>query len=226
MELFRRGAIFATFFGSCLAIALLVAALGTKFWVVARARRIPNPSESDGRVHFGLFDGKKELNVAYGWRTYEIDIVSEMRPPRQLLTWGLWLGTVASVGCGLLFAALAAFFAVVNTAATPPGPITAVPGLYLWNSVAMLFDLAAVSLWTVQYYQKLQDNVMSIEDLDNMWTSAGMAHLGYSFWFVVGGAIVHALNMVAIYVGTRRSRHKDVPQPMMEMKNSGAIMLY
>jgi hypothetical protein len=50
----------------------LVAALGTKFWIVARARRVSNPEESDGRIHFGLFDGKKELNVAYGWRTYDI----------------------------------------------------------------------------------------------------------------------------------------------------------
>jgi hypothetical protein len=61
-----------TFFGSCLGIGLLVAALGTKFWIVARARRISNPEESDGRIHFGLFEGKKELNVAYGWRTYDV----------------------------------------------------------------------------------------------------------------------------------------------------------
>ncbi|GLH02874.1 Protein of unknown function [Gryllus bimaculatus] len=52
--------------------SLLVAALGTKYWIVARARRISNPEESDGRINFGLFEGKKELNVAYGWRTYEI----------------------------------------------------------------------------------------------------------------------------------------------------------
>jgi hypothetical protein len=73
MNLFKRGMIFVTFFGSCLGIALLVAALGTKFWIVARARRDSNPEESDGRIHFGLFEGKKELNVAYGWRTYDIN---------------------------------------------------------------------------------------------------------------------------------------------------------
>ncbi|GLH02875.1 uncharacterized protein GBIM_08828 [Gryllus bimaculatus] len=72
MTMFKRGMIFVTFFLSCLIIALLVAALGTKYWIVARARRISNPEESDGRINFGLFEGKKELNVAYGWRTYEI----------------------------------------------------------------------------------------------------------------------------------------------------------
>lgn len=73
MHMFRRGMIFLTFFGSCIAMALLVASLGTKQWVNAKAKRVKNPHESDGRIHFGLFDGKKELNVAYGWRTYEID---------------------------------------------------------------------------------------------------------------------------------------------------------
>lgn len=65
--------IFVTFFGCCLAIALLVASLGTRYWVNAKAKRTSNPLESEGRIHFGLFSGKKELNVAYGWRSYEVD---------------------------------------------------------------------------------------------------------------------------------------------------------
>lgn len=63
----------ATSFGCCFAAALLVAALGTERWADARARRTSNPLESDGRVQFGLFAGRKDLNVAYGWRTYEVD---------------------------------------------------------------------------------------------------------------------------------------------------------
>lgn len=73
MNVFKRGMIFVTFFGSCFAMVLLVASLGTKQWVNARAKRTTNPQESEGKIQFGLFEGKKELNVAYGWRTYEID---------------------------------------------------------------------------------------------------------------------------------------------------------
>lgn len=64
--------IFLTFLGACISIALMAAAMGTTYWVTSRARRTANPSESDGLVHFGLFQGEKELNVAYGWRTYDI----------------------------------------------------------------------------------------------------------------------------------------------------------
>lgn len=71
MNLFRRSAIFATFIGTCLCLALLAAALGTKYWVTAKAKRILNPSESEGHLNFGLFQGEKALNVGYGWRHYQ-----------------------------------------------------------------------------------------------------------------------------------------------------------
>lgn len=73
MNLFKRGMIFVTFFGSCVSIALLVASLGSKYWVNAAAKRTTNPEESDGKINFGLFQGRKELNVAYGWRVYDVD---------------------------------------------------------------------------------------------------------------------------------------------------------
>lgn len=71
-SMFRRGTIFATFFLSLLGGGLVCAALVTHHWIEARPWRTPNPQDSAGRVNFGLLQGKKELNVAYGWRTYHI----------------------------------------------------------------------------------------------------------------------------------------------------------
>lgn len=71
LNLFKRSMIFATFFGSCLCIALIVASLGTTHWIDARARRTSNPLESEGRISFGLFEGRKELNFGYGWRNHD-----------------------------------------------------------------------------------------------------------------------------------------------------------
>ncbi|XP_069687992.1 clarin-3-like [Periplaneta americana] len=226
MNLFKRGMIFVTFFGSCLGIALLVAALGTKFWIVASARRATNPEVSDGRINFGLFEGKKELNVAYGWRTYDISVLELVKSDREFLLYGLWVAAIACLAGALLFAGLSAIFAVVNTATTPIGAVTGVPGLYLWNSLAMFFNLCAVSLWAVQFYQKLQYNVMSREDRQNNWSSTNRAYYGYSFWFVVGAIVIHFLNIIAIYIGTHETREKKTPQPMIEEKSNGAIMLY
>lgn len=84
LNLFKRSMIFATFFGSCLCIALIVASLGTTHWIDARARRTSNPLESEGRINFGLFEGRKELNFGYGWRNHDFSgkwyISSALKP--------------------------------------------------------------------------------------------------------------------------------------------------
>lgn len=72
MNLYKRGLIFATFLGCSLSAAFLAASVSTDYWVQADAKRVTNPYESDGHVFFGLFKGKRELNVGYGWRTYLI----------------------------------------------------------------------------------------------------------------------------------------------------------
>lgn len=59
-----------------------------------------------------------------------------MRTDREFLLYGLWVATIACLAGALLFAGLSAVFAVVNTATTPIGTATGVPGLYLWNSLA------------------------------------------------------------------------------------------
>ncbi|XP_026274131.1 clarin-3 [Frankliniella occidentalis] len=226
MNLWKRGMVFITFLGACLALGLLVAALTTRQWVTARAIRTSNPNESQGRVALGLFHGRKELNVAYGWRSYDVNVVDLARAEEDLLLYGLWVATICSLGGALLFCALAGVFAVINTATTPIGALTGVPGLYLWNTLAMLLDLGAVGLWAVQFHQKLQFNVMTREDRENYWISTNMATFGASFWFVVGAAVVHVLNMTAIFFGTREPREKTAPAPMLEEKGNGAIMLY
>jgi hypothetical protein len=43
---------------------------------------------------------------------------------------------------------------------------------------------------------------------------------------VVGAIVVHFFNITAIYIGTHKTHEKKMPQPMIEEKSNGAIMLY
>ncbi|RZF34573.1 hypothetical protein LSTR_LSTR006958 [Laodelphax striatellus] len=226
MNLYKRGMIFVTFLGSCLSIVLIAAALGTNYWVVAQARRIPNPTESDGHVHFGLFQGVKDLNVAYGWRTYHFSVLDLMQQDMDFMVYSYWMTTVVTTSSSLIFAAASAVFAVINTATTPIGSFTGVPGLYLWNLLTIILQMFAVSFWILQFTKKLQKNVMSLEDQANLWTSDGRAAYGHSFWFVVSAVIVHVINLTFIYFGTSDSREKKSSVPVTEEKGNGAIMLY
>lgn len=76
MSIKTRSLVFATFFGSCIVVGLLVAALTTDYWVLAEAKRHTNGTitrEPAGKVNFGLFSGYKGLNIGYGVRPETID---------------------------------------------------------------------------------------------------------------------------------------------------------
>lgn len=113
LNLFKRSMIFATFFGSCLCIALIVASLGTTHWIDSRARRTSNPVESEGRISFGLFEGHKELNFGYGWRNHDFSVKAGTHPARR---WA-WCGTAALLGASLLSAGGACILAALGSAA-------------------------------------------------------------------------------------------------------------
>nr|CAD7439879.1 unnamed protein product [Timema bartmani] len=184
-------------------------------------------------------------------------VLELLHSDKELLVYSVWVATIGCLAAGLLCAALSAIFAVTNTATTPIGAFTGVPGLYLWNALsihpteirtsispssavelnttcalanyateAVLFSGSAVGLWSAQFFKKLQQNVMSLEDRGNLWSSENMASLGYSFWFVVGCCVIHLMNIIVIYVGTSEPREKKGPQPILEEKSNGAIMLY
>lgn len=226
MSILKRGMIFITFFGCCFAIALAAAAMGTKFWLEADAvqRRI-NPDKtlevrpnSTGHVNFGLFKGRKSLNVGFGTRVHHFDA-----DDLEFMDYGLWVGTIACLSAGLLMAVVGALFAVVNTATTPVEAITGVPGLYLWNALAAIFDMITVILWAVQFHKHLSSNVLLYDSSDG-WTTEGMEVFGYSFWLVVVAIFVHVANIAIIAIGTYEPKKKT----QLEAPDSkgGNIMLY
>ena len=226
-SMFRRGTIFATFFLSLLGGGLVCAALVTQHWVEARPLRTPNPQESAGRVHFGLLQGKKELNVAYGWRTYHISVPQMIKQDPTVMSWGLWISTLTTTSAALVTAGLAALLAVLNTATSPRSKILSDPGVYFINILTLLMCMASTSTWLAQYYTKLYFNVLPKEDIDNMWTSEGSAELGYSFWLVVCAGVVHLISIALVGWGSGRDKIERLETiPALEEKTAAAIMLY
>ncbi|XP_028037859.1 uncharacterized protein LOC114248700 [Bombyx mandarina] len=219
LNLFKRSMIFATFFGSCLCIALIVGSLGTTHWVDARARKTSFPLKTDGRINFGLFEGHRELNVTYGRRNYDISVKAGNHPARR---WA-WCGTAALLGAALLCSGGSCVLAALGSAARTrcsPKP------LLVGNTLAVLFTLGAIAVWLTEYFLRLQHNVMSDADLAQTWSSEGMADLGISFWLVVAAAIAAFVNDVCILIATADGRDADTIAPALEEKVNGAIMLY
>lgn len=72
MSLRTRVLVFSTFFGSCLAIGLLLTSMTTNHWVRAYPRRT-NSTEAKGDVNFGLFYGNQNLNPGFGVRNNQVN---------------------------------------------------------------------------------------------------------------------------------------------------------
>lgn len=140
-----------------------------------------------------------------------------------LMSQSLWAGTIACLSLGLLFAVLGAVFAVVNTATTPVEAITGIPGLYIWNGLAALFELVAVICWAVQFSSNLTHNVLIVDSLGG-WTTEGGEALGYSFWLVVVAVVVHCANCALIGFGTYEPKVKEKLQEPDKANND--ILLY
>lgn len=72
MSMRTRALVFSTFFGSCLAIGLLLVSLTTNHWVRATPRRDAS-TQAKGEVNFGLFTGNHHLNLGFGVRSTQFD---------------------------------------------------------------------------------------------------------------------------------------------------------
>jgi len=232
MNFKKRSLIFVTFFGSCLAIALLAASLGTKHWVSANCKRTENPEKSNGTVHFGLFYYQAHLNFGLGNRPYTESMLGHtgiLYHERQFLIYELYIATIATVAGGIFFGIISAMMAIINTASNPIEAICHIPGLYLWNGIALFSTLSAIVTWMVQFYLRLTHNVLIREYKDKgKWSSEGMASFGSSFFLVVIAAVVYLVNLTIIAMATRDPhRQRKVKQlHPLPGKQAGDTMLY
>jgi len=217
-----------TFLIACWALALTAGGLGTKYWVVSSAVRYvvdgelpsgePNLKELDissGYIHFGLFEGTWRLNSGYGERVEHKKILEVTYLDPEFMKKGLYNATIGCVTASLFFGVVSALLAIVNTASNPTEPICHLPGLISYNAIAALGLFGGVITWVIQYFWKLQQNVLEREKLFKgegrdrraLWSSSGRATLGHSFWLIVIADGLFVLN-VAILVLLEQKRRR------------------
>jgi len=220
-----KGAIFSTFFVCCIITILLCASMATDFWVTSTAKRNIT-QQSSGNINFGLFNGKKVLNSGLGDRTYIFKVTTLKQTEPEFMLFGLWVATIAMMAAAILFVLVAAMFAILNTATNPVETITGVVGLYVWNGIAMFFELLVLILWGIQFHKKLSHSVLWREELVQQWSSDGLASLGYSYWLVFVAFILHVVNMAILWFGTHQKRPKKVQIPVERGNTNAVNMIY
>ncbi|XP_030369420.1 uncharacterized protein LOC115620357 [Scaptodrosophila lebanonensis] len=225
MSIRTRALVFLTFFGSCLAIGLLLVSMTTNHWIRATPRRV-NSTEAKGDVNFGLFYGSQHLNLGFGVRTYPVNVYTFIRTENGDSSFWLWLLSTLGTGFGLLACAVAAIAAVLKSASAAKKGGTMVL-LLTANISAAGAQVVAFVAWLVQFYQYLIHNVLIAEHHKQNWYSTGLAYLGYSFYLVVISTIVVLINItILLYAKRREHRDRNRREPPTVDKNHPVIMLY
>lgn len=225
MSLKTRGLVFATFFGSCLAVGLLLVSLTTDHWITATPKRY-NSTESKGYINFGLFSGSKVLNVGYGSRIHSIDVINFMRSEPNTINLWLWLGTALGTGFALLSSAVAAIASVLK-AATSSKKHTYMILLFIANCCSAISQILAFVCWLVQFLVNLKHNVLEAEDRKLSWYSHELSNLGFSFHMIFISFLFVIINIVILIIAYKiEKRESRYIEPSYEDKTQSAIMLY
>lgn len=117
MSIKSRGLVHATFFGSCIVFGLLLYCLATDHWINSVAKNHKSVNAT-GSINFGLFTGKKNLDIAIGARPERIDVLGLIRSEPDFMSYWLWLGTFIGTGFGLFASAVAAIASVLKSASS------------------------------------------------------------------------------------------------------------
>lgn len=253
MGIRSRGLVFATFFGNCIVVGLLVASLTTDHWIIGHAKH-EHSSNATGTINFGLFSGKQVLNLGIGDRPKTFDVRARMNGEPNFMSNWLWLGAFIGTGFGLFSSAVAAIASVLKSASEAKKhgtmvllfvsnsasgefdcfirPNAIVPKSYIYSnffSFAAISQILAFVCWLTQFYQYLTHNVLTKEDLEHNWHTKNLTSLGHSFYLVVIGIVIATINiciLCAVVSMERKERRPIRREDPVDEKMVGAIMLY
>lgn len=246
MSIKTRGLVFATFFINCIVVGLLIASLATEHWIESGAK-MQNSAKSTGTVHFGLFSGKKELDVGIGKRSRKIDIPATLRSEPTFMSYWLWLGTFVGTGLGLFSSAIGGIASVMKSASPQKkhgtmcllffsnGASGTLFLIYLFIRFSRLIFLFFAALsqflaficWIGEFYGYLKENVLISEDRER-WHTTNLSDFGHSFYFVLLGILFVIVNIVILFIVLmiEKRERRPVRQEPVDEKTAGAIMLY
>lgn len=80
------------------------------------------------------------------------------------------------------------------------------PSDYLWNCSTTKTQqtgfscLLAMVSWLIEYFVRLQVNVLTVEEVQNGWTSDSRSQFGYSYYFVVLAFVLHLVNIFIVSI--------------------------
>lgn len=87
--------------------------------------------------------------------------------------------------------------------------------------------MLATTVWLVEYFVRLQTNVLSQEELQSGWTSENRSQFGYSYYFVVSAFVLHLVNIFIVSIVQFETWNQNkAAKRQSRALCEGVIMLY
>lgn len=222
MKIVSRTLIFATFFGNCIIIGLLLTALVSNSWIYSTAHPKTKITSNNqiGTIEFGLFNGYKSFDHGYGVRKTYIDVIENLKLEPEFMSYWLWLFTgkkvqlknseninfilFSIIALTALGAGFSLFSSAVSAVASVIGTIKKKGKIYLLvvsNIASGTGQIISFICWMIQFFQYLTNNTLMVTDMDK-WTTNDNTRFGYSFYFIIIAFLIVIVNIFLLTSGT------------------------
>ncbi|CAN2388617.1 equilibrioception [Pristimantis euphronides] len=196
---------------SFVSFLLIIVAMATQKWMTGKMLcqtgvDLVNASDPElvkfiGDIYYGLFQGGKVRQCGLGKRRFTFKIFPDMV---KTLNTALHVIIILFLCAAISFALISFGFCIYNARKVPYRSIKGPAGICLWNFIAGLFIVFAVTSFiaAVQLHQlteriaNFRENVFRIVILEE--------HYEDSFWLCVASGATHAFNMLLMAASTIR----------------------
>ncbi|XP_040276496.1 clarin-2 [Bufo bufo] len=196
---------------SFVSVLLIVVAMATQKWMTGKTLcqtgvDLVNASDPElvkfiGDIYYGLFQGGKVRQCGLGKRRFAFKIFPDMV---KTMNTTLHVIIILFLCAAIAFALISFGFCIYNALKVPYRSIKGPAGICLWNFIAGLFTVFAVTSFiaAVQLHQlteriaNFRENVFTIVILEE--------HYEDSFWLCVASGATHAFNMLLMAASTIR----------------------
>ncbi|XP_053556865.1 clarin-2 [Bombina bombina] len=190
---------------------LITVAMGTQKWITGKILcqtgvDLVNASDPElikfiGDIYYGLFQGGKVRQCGLGKRQFKFTIFPQMV---KTLNTTLHMVIIIFLCTSISFALVSFGFCIYNALKVPYKTIKGPAGICLWNFLAGLFIVFAVSSFIAavtlhhltERIANFRENVFRIVILEETYED--------SFWLCVASAATHALNMLLMAASSIR----------------------
>ncbi|XP_075705500.1 clarin-2 [Rhinoderma darwinii] len=196
---------------SFVSFLLIIVAMATQKWMTGKTLcqtgvDLVNASDPElvkfiGDIYYGLFQGGKVRQCGLGKRRFTFKIFPDMV---KTLNTALHVIIILFLCAAISFALISFGFCIYNALRVPYRSIKGPAGICLWNFIAGLFIVFAVTSFiaAVQLHRlteriaNFRENVFRIVILEE--------HYEDSFWLCVASGATHAFNMLLMAASTIR----------------------